>query len=201
MVDSLLGSEGLWSYLLVFVLLLAGAFGLPVPEDLALIASGALIFFQRASAVPMLVVCYVGLIAGDVIIYRFGRLAGPRVFRWRTFRRIAPASRLRWIRQSLEKRTFLTILIARHLFYLRTATFLLCGAVRVHFTKFLIADMIAALITAPLMLFVGYSFANHFDTVVECLHKVRLLLVVLGAVALAALVIKYLRYRGRKVNR
>ena len=183
MVDSLLNTHGLASYLILFALLLASSLGFPMPEDLSLITAGVLVSSNRAEGIPMAIVCYIGILAGDVIIYRFGRLAGPKVFRWRAFRRIITARRLRWLRENLERRTFLTIFIARHLFYLRTATFLLCGAVRVKFRRFVVADMLAALITTPLMIYLGFLFAEHYQLLLEYLKQVKILTVGLGVVA------------------
>jgi membrane protein DedA with SNARE-associated domain len=104
------------------------------------------------------------------------------------------SSKLQSLRANLEKKTFLTIFVARHLFYLRTITFLVCGAVRVSFTRFLIADAIAALITAPLMLGIGYLFGQHYDHIVSIVKQVKLLLVLVG-VGIA--VYLYVRFRNK----
>lgn len=182
MLDFILTTNGWVAYVTVFCLLLAGAFGLPVPEDLALIGAGVLIHFGRAHYLMMGVICYVGIIVGDVIIYRVGYAAGPTLFRKRWFRRLVTASRIQSIRGGLEKRTFSSIFIARHLFYLRTASFLICGAVRINFTKFLICDLIAALITAPLMLFVGYLFGEHVGVILKWLEQLKVALLLGGIV-------------------
>jgi membrane protein DedA with SNARE-associated domain len=104
------------------------------------------------------------------------------------------SSKLQGLRANLERKTFLTIFVARHLFYLRTITFLVCGAVRVSFTRFLVADAIAALITTPLMLGIGYLFGQHYDQIVEIIKQVKVLLVV-GGVGVA--VYLYFRFRQK----
>jgi membrane protein DedA with SNARE-associated domain len=195
--DFILTTNGWVAYITVFGLLLAGAFGLPVPEDLALIGAGVLIHFGRAHYLIMGVICYVGIIVGDVIIYRLGYAAGPTLFRKRWFRRLVTASRIQSIRAGLEKRTFSSIFIARHLFYLRTASFLICGAVRINFTKFLICDLIAALITAPLMLFIGYLFGEHVGVILEWLNQIKVTLLVFGI--FAGVYLTYRWYKGRNI--
>ncbi len=197
MLDFILTTNGWVAYITVFGLLLAGAFGLPVPEDLALIGAGVLIHFGRAHYLIMGVICYVGIIVGDVIIYRLGYAAGPTLFRKRWFRRLVTASRIQSIRAGLEKRTFSSIFIARHLFYLRTASFLICGAVRINFTKFLICDLIAALITAPLMLFIGYLFGEHVGVILEWLNQIKVTLLVFGI--FAGVYLTYRWYKGRNI--
>jgi membrane protein DedA with SNARE-associated domain len=196
MFDALLASHGLAAYLLIIATLLGGAFGLPFPEDLSLIIAGVLVASDNATLWIMALTCYLGIIVGDVIIYRLGWMTGPRIFRKRLVKKYLTASKLQGLRANLERRTFATIFIARHLFYLRTITFLVCGAVRVSFVRFLIADAIAALLTTPLMLGIGYLFAQHFDIIVAAIKQIKLLLV-LGGVGVA--IYLYFRFR-RKVE-
>jgi membrane protein DedA with SNARE-associated domain len=124
--------------------------------------------------------CYLGLIIGDLIIYRIGWMAGPTLFRKKWFRRHISTKRLEAMRRNLHKRTMLTILVARHLFYIRTATFLMCGAVRISFARFVIMDAIAALITTPLMMGIGYAFANNYTVIVKYMRDLKFVLIGLG---------------------
>jgi membrane protein DedA with SNARE-associated domain len=100
------------------------------------------------------------------------------------------------MRVNLEKRSFTMILVARHLFYLRTVTFLICGAVKMNFTRFLIADMVAALISLPIMLGIGYLFSEHFDTILEQISSIRRSFVIVSVPIIA--LICYLLYRRSK---
>ena len=139
----------------------------------------------------MALVCYSGIIAGDLIIYRIGWMAGPAILRRRWARRYFTSRRIRSLRENLEKRTFLTIMFARHLFYLRTATFLFCGAVRVSFTRFLIADAIAALITTPLMLGIGYICGEHYRAILDSVNQFKELFGVAVALIAGYLLLRY----------
>ena len=197
MLEALFNTHGIIAYLAVFACLIGGAFGLPIPEDISLITAGALIHFDKAEVFLMGVVCYVGILAGDLIIFRIGWMAGPALFRQRWVRRMINSKRLHEIRLGLEKRTFVTILLARHLFYLRTATFLVCGSVRMSFSRFFIADAIAALITAPLMLTIGYLFANYYASVVHYANQVKIGLLVVGLLVFGAIAAYILRKRSR----
>jgi membrane protein DedA with SNARE-associated domain len=195
MLDAILNFSGVFAYLAVFAVLVASAVGLPFPEDLSLIGAGILVAFGRANLYVMALVCYLGIMVGDLIIYRLGWISGPALFRRRLFRRLLTAKRLKQIRNGLERRTFATILVARHLFYLRTATFLVCGAVRVSPTRFIIADAVAALITTPVMMGLGYFGAQHHEAVLQHLSQLKIVLVVLGVLAALALYLRYLHRR------
>jgi membrane protein DedA with SNARE-associated domain len=196
MVDAVLLTQGFASYVLVFLMLLAGAVGLPMPEDIALITGGILVSSGQSNLLLMSLVCYTGIIAGDLIIYRIGWIAGPTILRKRWARRYFSVHRIRSLRGNLEKRTFLTIMVARHLFYLRTATFLFCGAVRVSFIRFIVADAIAALITTPLMLGIGYVCGEHYREILSTVNEVKELF------GLAVILIAgYLLLRSRSSSR
>jgi membrane protein DedA with SNARE-associated domain len=194
MLETILLYHGFVAYLIVFGMLLAGSFGLPMPEDVALITAGAIVSAGQADLSIMTVVCYLGIVVGDVILYRFGWLAGPSILRRRWARRYFTAKRIRSLRENLERRTFLTIFIARHLFYLRTATFVFCGAVRVSFPRFFIADALAALITLPVMLGLGYLFAEHYNNIIAEVEQAK---VYIGVVGLLGLGILYAVYKRR----
>jgi membrane protein DedA with SNARE-associated domain len=180
MLELILGTHGGFAYLIVFAALLAGSVGIPAPEDLTLIAAGVLCSLAQVNTLVMGLTCYLGLIIGDLIIYRIGWMAGPTLFRKKWFRRHISTKRLEAMRRNLHKRTMLTILVARHLFYIRTATFLMCGAVRISFARFVIMDAIAALITTPLMMGIGYAFANNYTVIVKYMRDLKFVLIGLG---------------------
>ena len=194
MLDTLLNAHGLAADVLVFAVLVGSAVGLPVPEDVSLIVAGILVGSENAHLFTMLITCYAGILVGDLVIYRVGWISGPRLFRKRWFKRYLTSTKLQSLRNNLTKKTFLTIVVARHLFYLRTVTFLVCGAVRVPFSKFLIADSIAALITTPIMVGLGYVFAEHYDTLLMWVKQVKLLLVLVGIGLAMYFVLRFMKH-------
>jgi len=193
MVDLILSSHGLVAYLVVFGILVASSLGLPVPEDLTLIVAGIISNLDQVNVWLMAIICYLGILAGDLLIYRVGWLAGPALFRKKWFRRHLTTRRLHLIRENLHKRTILTILVARHLFYIRTATFLMCGAVRLPFARFFLIDACAALITVPIMMGLGYLFANNYQLIMAYMRQIKIGLVVIGVMGLIYLVARYRR--------
>jgi hypothetical protein len=63
------------------------------------------------------------------------------------------------------------------------------------FSRFFIADAIAALITAPLMLTIGYLFANYYESVVHYANQVKIALLVLGLIVFGAVATYIFRKR------
>ncbi|MCB0321012.1 MAG: DedA family protein [Bdellovibrionales bacterium] len=192
--DALLSLEGIILYPMLFFALLGGAIGLPIPEDLPLIAAG--IFGQRGSGnLGMLfVVCYLGVVMGDTIIFLIGRRFGAALFTKKWFRRKFSPRRLKRFKLGLERRRLATIFIARHLFYLRMVTFLACGAVKMPLSRFLVSDMIAALVSVPAMMCVGYFASENYEVL---LNNVEFVFGIL-AIAIAAYFLQaYLRGKSK----
>src|SRR5476651_2634423 len=140
MFDWLFAQSGAGIYLSLFMLLMGGAVGLPIPEDIPLIFSGVLLQRGHVDIYVVFVTCYLGIIIGDTIIFCFGRKIASSVQKRNWLNEHFSKTLIERTKHQIEKRSFFTIVLARHLFYLRTITFLTCGAVRMNFKKFLFAD-------------------------------------------------------------
>ncbi|MGA1191097.1 MAG: DedA family protein [Bdellovibrionota bacterium] len=165
--EQLLTTEGYLIYLLLFMFLMGGALGLPIPEDLPLIAAGVFAFREEANIFGLFATCYLGVVTGDIVIFVIGRRWGSALFSSPWFRRKLSPRRLKRFKQGLERNRFFTIFLARHLFYLRMVTFIACGAVKMSYARFILADAIAALVSVPLMMTIGYTTWEHQEHLIE----------------------------------
>ena len=75
-VESLLELFGIWGAPLLFVVLLFGAIGLPLPSSILLVASGAMMAQGDLGITTSLLAAACGAIAGDQIGYWIGRTGG-----------------------------------------------------------------------------------------------------------------------------
>ena len=64
----------------VFGILLLCGMGLPVPEDISLIAGGIISGLGYTDVNLMLFICLSGVLLGDGIMYNLGRIFGERFF-------------------------------------------------------------------------------------------------------------------------
>ncbi len=183
--DFFLSQSGLNIYIFLFLSLLAGAFGLPIPEDIPLVAAGVLLHERQTKLIPTFIICYIGIIVGDLIIYFAGRFFGPALIKRKWFQRKISKIGLKKVRSKLENRSLLTIFIARHLFWIRTATFLICGIVRIKPIKFIVADAIAASISIPIMISIGYFSYEKLDNAFGHVKKAEHLLLVAVLIVIA----------------
>ncbi|NLF24815.1 MAG: DedA family protein [Deltaproteobacteria bacterium] len=188
--------EGLAVYLLLALGLIGGGIGLPIPEDIPLLAAGIAVNAGAARPIPTFLVCYAAILLGDCLIFFVGRKFGPAVFRHKRFKSRFARNGIRRVKVSLERRSLLMIFVARHLFYLRTVTFLTCGAVRMHPRRFILADAAAALVSVPLMMTLGYAAAEHYTTVTKAIHRAEVL-----SILLVLALVCYFWYRYHKRSR
>ncbi len=181
----------------LFALLLLGAIGFPMPEDLPLLAGGIYAASGKVDIWQTMIVCYTGVVLGDLIIFGVGRKLGPSLFEKEWFKKKVAGHKMKRLRLKLEKRSLWMIFMARHLFYLRTVTFLICGAVKMRWSRFILADCGAALISVPLMVFIGYKFAEQYDKLVVLMDEAKLWSILL---AFPAAVVVYLLFFKKSKN-
>ncbi len=186
-------------YLVLFALLLLGAIGFPMPEDLPLLFGGVYSASGKLDIWHTMIICYAGVVLGDLIIFAVGRKLGPSLFEKEWFKKKVARHKMKRLRLKLEKRSLWMIFMARHLFYLRTATFLICGAVKMRWTRFILADCGAALISVPLMVFIGYKFAEQYDTLVALMDEAKLWSILLAFPA--AVIVYLLFFKKSKVDK
>lgn len=150
----------------LFLALVLGGLGFPIPEDIPLVFGGIAVANDEAGMLNVLAVCYIGVVAGDQLIYSIGYLFGPKLIKASSKYKLLPTvspKRLEKFRKGWMKRGFVYILFARHFFPIRSATFLSAGILRVNYVKFLIADIFACAVTVGLMFSIGYFFGANVD--------------------------------------
>ena len=159
----LASDNGMVVNIAVFALLVLGGFGLPIPEDVPLIFAGVAAANEITPVYMVFAVCYVGVVISDQIIFALGYYFGNRILDLGTRSSLFPAiteERVQEIREGLKRKRFIYIFIGRHIYPVRTATFLTAGALRIPYRDFFIADMVAALVSVAVMMGIGV-FLGH----------------------------------------
>ncbi len=187
-------------YLALPLLLLLTGVGNPVPEDLVLITGGYLAYTHVIQFWPTVGVCVLGVLAGDSMLYFFGRRYGQKIITHPRLLRLLPVERVDRIRGNFQKWGHWSILLARFLVGFRSATFLVSGVMHVRFRTFLFFDVVGALLSVPLFVGLGYLFGNNIDALQRDVRQASHWLMAMGVVLIAAWVL-WLWWRFRKENR
>jgi membrane protein DedA with SNARE-associated domain len=163
-------------YAAVFALLLAAGFGFPLPEDVPLIAGGVLAWLASPLESPtlagmltdpglqgMVAVGLAGILVGDSVIYWAGRVLGRRVAEVWPFRTLISPEKLERVERLLRKRGKVVVVVARFLPGLRAPTYFTVGHSRMPFWEFLLFDGLAAVVSAPLWVCLGFWLGDDIE--------------------------------------
>jgi membrane protein DedA with SNARE-associated domain len=115
-------------------------------------------------------------------------------------RRIITEKRLKRVRQFFLDHGSKTIFIARFISGFRVAAFFAAGTMGVQPGKFLFLDFLGALILIPLLVLLGYYFAESIGWLSNVVHQIDFLLTVLAIVACLAGLGYYLWKRKKSAN-
>jgi membrane protein DedA with SNARE-associated domain len=179
----------------ILVALVAAGCGIPLPEDLTLLTAGYLAWHGQAPLPLLYAVGWIGIIIGDSIMYTIGRRLGPRIFRHPRLH-LTPARRAR-VERFFARHGAKSVLFARALAGARAAFYLVAGAMRMPYARFLFFDAIGAAISAGVWITVGYHFGAHIDSVRHAVHRVEhVVALVVVAIGLGWLVTRWLRRRA-----
>jgi len=192
----------LGAYLWLFTILLLCGFGLPIPEDISLIAAGYLSWRGKQGHSPIInvhaafAVCFAAVLAGDTIAFFFGRRYGRRVLASNLARRYFTPRRQLRTRAYFRKFGSKVILVGRFTPGLRFTIFFTAGTLHVRASVFFIYDFVAAAFSVPVLVYVAYFFGDKIDHVI--MYARRTEHGILIAIVIAAIVVGIKLYRRRK---
>ncbi len=174
-----------YGYFAVFFILLICGFGVPIPEDITLVAGGIIAGLGFADVHLMFVVGMAGVLLGDGIMFTMGRLFGERIQQLPLFRRLLPPHRFAHVQEKFEKYGHWVLFVARFLPGLRSPIFITAGmSRRVGYLRFLLMDGFAALISVPIWVYLGYFGAYNRDWLMKWVERGQVSLLILAAVVL-----------------
>ncbi|WP_148716600.1 DedA family protein [Chitinolyticbacter meiyuanensis] len=189
-----------YGYLAVFLVLLICGFGVPIPEDITLVAGGIISGLGFANVHTMFAVGMAGVLVGDATMFWLGRHYGTRALKWRWVAHVLTPERYEAVQDKFARYGNRVLFVARFLPGLRSPIFLTAGMSRcVPFWRFLLLDGFAALISVPVWVYLGYFGANNHEWLLTWIKRGQTgIFVVLGVVAVIVGVWYYRRWRERR---
>lgn len=175
-----------------FGLLLLCGLGVPVPEDIVLVVAGALGEMDGRAWLQVSLLMYVGVVAGDTMIFLAGRHLGQRLLASSWLQRILPAQKQIKVENVMERYGAAALFVGRFLPGLRAPIFFTAGSMKVSLVKFVFFDGVAALVSVPVFVWLGHwlwaEFSENLDDLQEALAETHQysLWVTLAIVAVAA---------------
>jgi membrane protein DedA with SNARE-associated domain len=159
--DDILLQHG--SYVLITVIMILTGAGLPIPEEVPIIAAGVL-SADGTLRYPLLALgCLLfGAIAGDCIMYWIGYHFGRGVLRGhRWWARCVTPEREERIEEMFRHHGLKVFLVARFLVGLRSPVYLTAGILRVSFKRFVLIDLVCATTVVGTFFGLAYCFGKE----------------------------------------
>lgn len=185
-----------YGYLAAFLALVLCGLGLPIPEDITLVAGGVIAGLGFVDVHTMVVVCMAGVLIGDGTMFMAGRFFGPSILKLKFVSRVITPSRYAQVQEKFDKYGNRVLFVARFLPGLRMPIYVSAGISRkISPLRFLLMDGMAALLSVPALVYLGGYGASNIDWL---LHKVHQFKVVLGVlIFFGAVYLAFLWYRRR----
>ena len=186
-----------YGYAAVFVVLVACGFGIPIPEDITLIAGGVISGLGHSNEHIMVVVGMIGVLTGDGMMFLLGHFYGDRILKARFVNRLMPPHRYLQVQEKFDKHGSWVLFVARFLPGLRTPIFITAGmSGRISFWRWLIMDGLASLISVPAWVYLGHYGAANKDWLLMKAHQFQHILYAI--IGIGALVLFYFWQRKRR---
>jgi membrane protein DedA with SNARE-associated domain len=165
-------TAGAPAYGLVFGILILCGMGVPLPEDVSLILGGFLVFEGKAALPLMMLTGYAGILVGDTIVYTAGRRIGSKVGTQGGFfaRVVTPEKRAR-VQGLFKRHGEKIVMIARFLPGVRAVTYFTAGSVHMKYWHFVLFDGFAALVSAPLFVYLGFRFGDQLEQLIRAVRQ------------------------------
>lgn len=152
------------SYGLMFAALVAAGMGMPLPEDIVFI-SGAILAQRGVTDLRVTVaVLACGVFVGDTVLFFLARRIGPAIYERKFVKRVMPPDRRAWFEDKIRRYGMLVVFCARHVAGLRGAIFAISAIHGISYPRFIIADMLALVVSLPLFMALGWYFSTSIDT-------------------------------------
>jgi membrane protein DedA with SNARE-associated domain len=176
-----------YGYIAVFGMLILCGFGLPVPEDITLVSGGIIAGLGYANPHMMFALSMAGVLIGDGVIYQMGKRFGEPFLDKRVIGKLISHERVHAVLRWLDQYGAMLIFAARFMPGLRAPIFFATGSKRiVSFPAFVLIDSIAAFISVPVWVYLGFFGASNREWLLKWISRSKY-----GFLGLAAAVVLF----------
>lgn len=182
------------AYFLLFVLVAAAGVGAPLAQDVLLLAASALTLQGGLQLLPMVVVAWCGVLAGDVLTFFTGHHYGARWVRRPWAARWVPPDCLPAAEALMRRWGAGFCFVTRWLPGQRALLFFVAGTLRLPYRPFLVADAMAAALQLAVLVYGARTLGWRWQALREPIGRADDVLTGLAVLCLLAL---WLRARRR----
>ena len=163
---------GHWGYPAIFLVVVLGNIGLPIPEETILALAGYLVWRGRLRLPAVLLIGIISAAAGDNLGYWLGRRYGRAAVERYGRRILLTPDRLESVWRFVTRHGPLGVFAARFIPGFRTMAGPLAGAAGLPVLSFVTANLLGAAIYVPYAVGIGYAVGYGLGDYVERLRRV-----------------------------
>lgn len=184
---------GHWGYLAVFLAVILGNMGMPVPEEAILLLAGYLVWEGELWLPAVLLIGIVSAAAGDNLGYWIGRRFGQAVMKRYREWLFLTAEKFESMQQFVVHYGPTGVFCARFLPGLRFLAGPLAGTVGLAFLPFFVANILGAALYVPLAvgagLAIGYGLGPYVAKLEHIVGKVEYIVLVAAVIGTVVIVL------------
>lgn len=173
------------SIALVVLALIVAGLGVPIPEDIMLLAAGVLVQRGEVSYLGALGACAFGVAVGDTTIFLIARRLGPAALQRRPLKWLITPARHARIEELFARHGNVIVFMGRHMAGLRAPIFAMAGIHKMKLRQFWLWDGLGLCVSAPVVIGIGYLLADKLSeakTYMKNFEMVVLGLLVVGGI-------------------
>ncbi len=189
--NMLLDQIGQYAYLGIAVMLLVSVAGVPLPEDLVVIATGVMAERGAVELLPAWLTVYFAILLADAVTFHIGWYFGHAVVHRRWVKRILHPRRVFWARRQIHEHGAWGIAAARFIPGSRSPVLIISGMMHIKRWKWLLADASTLVVTSCAQLAVGWLLSKSIDR----LAQQRTILIVIFIAIGVSVILAYAAYR------
>jgi membrane protein DedA with SNARE-associated domain len=189
---------GRFHYLAPFSILILCGLGAPLPEEVALIGAGILLYNGDVEFVPITIVCSSAILLGDSLPWWLGKRYGLAALRIRWVARILHPERFANLERRFREHGTWVVFTCRFLPGIRIPGYFFAGMMGVSYLRFLLLDLLGVLISVPTSIYLGKLFGESIENLQKRFDQLHL---ALGFAVVSLVLILVVRARVRKRDR
>ena len=173
-----------------FVVLLLCGIGLPLPEEVTLLACGWLVHMGYADFTALSIVCGIAILIGDSIPYWLGRVYGMRALQIRWVRRVLHPERFAKLETRFREHGNWWTFACRFFAGVRIPGYFVAGTMRMGYAKFLFLDALGVLISVPASIWLGRFLAERASDDETIKREFHYVLLAIGVIVVVFTIVR-----------
>jgi membrane protein DedA with SNARE-associated domain len=188
------------SYVGIIVVLILTGSGLPVPEEVPIVAAGVASAVGTLNPWGAFACCLIGALAGDSVIYFIGYHFGHSlVTRHPRFAHLLHAEREAKIEQMIRKHGLKVFFLSRFMVGIRAPVYLTAGILRMSFRRFILIDAFCATAVVGVFFGLSYAYGDRVTALIDIIRRSEIGVTVAVAI-IGSVLLSYFWWKRRRLR-